>query len=61
MAVLAAVVLGLIILQSVFVAMRDAAPSVAALHPVNGFVIVLLALVMARDATLARTATPSAA
>jgi Family of unknown function (DUF6220) len=61
MAVLAAVVLGLIILQSVFVAMRDAAPAVAALHPVNGFVIVLLALVMARDATMARTATPSAA
>lgn len=60
LAVLAAVVFGLFILQSVFVVMRDTAPAVAALHPVNGFLILLLALVIARDATLARTAATSA-
>jgi hypothetical protein len=43
-----AVVLGsvlllvLLVLQSVFVALRSSAPAVAALHPVNGFLIVLV-------------------
>ena len=59
-AILAVVVFGQFILQSVFVAMRDSAPAVAALHPLNGFLILLLALVMARDATIARNA-PSVA
>ena len=53
-AVLAAVVFGLFILQSVFVAMRDTSPAIAALHPVNGFLIGLLAVVIAREGWLAR-------
>ncbi len=55
-AVLAAVVFGLFILQSVFVAMRGASPAIAALHPVNGFLIALLAVVIAREAWQAREA-----
>ena len=63
LAILAIVVFGQFILQSVFVAMRDSAPQVAALHPVNGFLILLLAVYIAREATLARTtpAEPAAA
>ena len=58
-AVLAAVVFGLFMLQSVFVLQRESAPMIAALHPVNGFLILLLALVIARDAWTARaTAMP---
>lgn len=53
-ALLAAGIFGLFILQSVFVAMRETTPEVAALHPVNGFVITFLAIVLARDAWLAR-------
>ena len=53
-ALLAAGIFGLFILQSVFVAMRETSPEVAALHPVNGFLITLLAIVLARDAWLAR-------
>jgi hypothetical protein len=56
MAILAAVIFGLFILQSVFVAMRASSPAVAALHPVNGFLIALLAIVLARDAWLMREA-----
>ena len=55
-AILAAVIFGLFLLQSVFVVLRTDAPEVAALHPVNGFVITLLAIVLARDAWLARGA-----
>jgi Family of unknown function (DUF6220) len=55
-AILAAAIFGLFILQSVLVALRSTAPDVAALHPVNGFVIAVLALVLARDAWLARGA-----
>ena len=47
---LAALTLGLLILQSVLVAMRESTPAVAALHPVNGFLILLISLVMARAA-----------
>jgi hypothetical protein len=54
MAILAAVIFGLFILQSVFVAMRDSSPTIAALHPVNGFLIALLAIVVAREAWLMR-------
>lgn len=53
-ALLAAGIFGLFILQSVFVAMRETRPEVAALHPVNGFLITFLAIVLARDAWLAR-------
>jgi len=55
-AILAAVIFGLFILQSVFVVMRDSSPGIAALHPVNGFLIVLLAVVLARDSWMMRTA-----
>jgi hypothetical protein len=47
---LAALAFGLMILQSVFVGLRTELPTVAALHPVNGFLIGLIALVMARAA-----------
>lgn len=55
-AILAAVIFGLFILQSVFVAMRDSSPTIAALHPVNGFLIALLAVILAREAWLMREA-----
>jgi len=55
-AILAALIFGLFLLQSVFVGLRTDAPDVAALHPVNGFVITLLAIVLASDAWLARGA-----
>jgi hypothetical protein len=54
MALLAAGIFGLFLLQSVFVGMRASAPEVAALHPVNGFLITLLAIILARDAWIGR-------
>ena len=42
------------ILQSVLVALRDTNPALAALHPVNGFLITLLAVVMVREAYVSR-------
>lgn len=57
MAILAAVIFGLFMLQSVFVAMRGSSPAIAALHPLNGFLIFLLAIIVARDAWLSREAT----
>jgi hypothetical protein len=56
MAILAAVIFGLFLLQSAFVAMRDSSPAIAALHPVNGFLIALLAIIVAREAWLSREA-----
>ena len=56
LAILAAVIFGLFLLQSVFVAMRDSSPMIAALHPVNGFLITVLAIYVAREAWLAREA-----
>ncbi len=53
---LAAAIFGLFLLQSVFVGLRADAPEVAALHPVNGFLITMLAIVLARDALIARRA-----
>jgi hypothetical protein len=51
----AALIFALFVLQSVFVALRESAPSVAALHPVNGFLILLLSISLARKAwTFAR-------
>ena len=55
-ALLAAGIFGLFILQSVFVGVRADAPEVAALHPVNGFLIGFLSIVLARDAWLGRRA-----
>jgi hypothetical protein len=37
-------------LQSFLLLARESAPAIAALHPVNGFVILLIALWLARDA-----------
>ena len=44
------------ILQSVFVALRGDLPMVAALHPVNGFGILLVGILTAREAWLSRRA-----
>ena len=60
-ALLAAAIFGLFLLQSVFVALRTDMPDVAALHPVNGFLITFLAIVLARDAWLGRRASAGAA
>jgi hypothetical protein len=43
--------------QSIFIAVRADLPTVAALHPVNGFGILLVSILMARDAWLARNVT----
>ena len=59
-AILAVVIFVLFILQSVFVVMRDSQPAVAALHPVNGFLILFLAIVLARDSWMMRTAPATA-
>jgi hypothetical protein len=47
----------LFLLQSVLVAARDSSPTIAALHPVNGFLLLLIAIEMAREAWLMRTTT----
>ena len=47
---MAGAILGLFFVQSILVAMRESAPAVAALHPVNGFLILLLSIVLARRA-----------
>jgi len=49
------------VLQSVFVAVRDDFPMVAALHPVNGFGVLLVTILIARLAWLGRQAAISAA
>ena len=46
----------LVILQSVLVLQRDSNPSIAALHPVNGFLILFLAIVLALDSWRVRSA-----
>ena len=56
---LAFAIFALFILQSVLVAVKADYPQVAALHPVNGFLILLLALVLARDSSMMRTAVAS--
>jgi Family of unknown function (DUF6220) len=53
-ALLAVGIFLLFMLQSVFVGLRADAPEVAALHPVNGFLITVLAIILARDAWMAR-------
>ena len=56
LALIAVLEIVLFILQSVFVVMRTSAPAVAALHPLNGFLILLLAIVIARESWAARAA-----
>lgn len=53
---LAALLLVLFTLQSVFVALRTDMPSVAALHPLNGFLIMLTSIVLTRVSWQARNA-----
>jgi hypothetical protein len=55
-AIMAVAIFGLLILQSVFVAMRSSTPAVAALHPVNGFLILFVAIMLARESWPMRTA-----
>ena len=55
---LTALALVLFALQSVFVALRSDYPAIAALHPVNGVALLLVAIVIARRATALR-AVPS--
>jgi heme A synthase len=47
---LCALLLVLFALQSVFIALRASAPDVAALHPLNGFLILLVAITVTRAA-----------
>jgi hypothetical protein len=53
---LSAVALGLFALQSVLVAVRGDYPAVAALHPVNGVALLLVAIAIARSAWALRPA-----
>lgn len=53
---MAALLLVLFLLQSVFVALRDSAPAIAALHPLNGFLILGLSIAMGREAWAIRNA-----
>lgn len=53
---LAAAIFLLFIVQSILVALRTSQPAVAALHPVNGFLIVLLAVLLVRESMVQRTA-----
>ena len=46
----AAVMFVQFLLQSILVLQRDSMPAIAALHPVNGFLILLIAVWVARDA-----------
>jgi hypothetical protein len=55
LAIFAVAVFLMFLLQSVLVLARESSPMIAALHPVNGFLILLVAIAMAREATLART------
>ena len=49
-AIAAAVMFGQFILQSILVLQRDSTPAIAALHPVNGFLMLLIAVWLARGA-----------
>lgn len=56
-AIMAALIFALMILQSAFVVMRASSPAIAALHPVNGFLILLVAIMLARESWTIRTGT----
>jgi hypothetical protein len=53
---LTALTLVQLVLQSVFVAVRDTYPMVAALHPLNGFAVLLVTILIARLAWQGRRA-----
>ena len=53
---LSALLFVLFILQSVFVAMRDSTPAIAALHPLNGFLILGLGILLAWQSWQERSA-----
>jgi hypothetical protein len=55
---LSALLLGLFAFQSVFVALREVMPDVAALHPVNALAIFGVALHVARRSSVLASATP---
>ena len=57
---LSALLIVLFALQSVFVVLRADAPQVAALHPVNGFGIIIVGIVATRLSWAARGAEPRA-
>ena len=57
---LSALLFGLFILQSVFVAMRESMPAVAALHPLNGFLILAIGVLLAWQSWQARRHTSAA-
>ncbi|MFL5779159.1 MAG: DUF6220 domain-containing protein, partial [Chloroflexota bacterium] len=56
---LTALALVLFALQSVLVALRESYPAIAALHAVNGFSILLVSIVIARDTWPLRKASPA--
>jgi hypothetical protein len=58
---LSILLLVLFVMQSVFVVLRESAPFVAALHPVNGFLILLVGIVAARASAAKRRADREAA
>src|SRR5690349_1499905 len=53
---LSVLLLVLFTLQSVFIALRTDLPAVAALHPLNGFLIMLTSIVLTRSSWQARIA-----
>lgn len=58
---LTVLIFGLFLVQSLLIGLWADAPMVAALHPVNGFLILLLSIVVARAAWAARSGrTPAA-
>jgi mercuric ion transport protein len=57
---LSALLFVLFLLQSVFVQMRDSMPAVAALHPLNGFLILALGILLAWQSWQARSTSSTA-
>jgi hypothetical protein len=58
---LAGLMFGLFFLQSILVSLRDQSPAIAALHPLNGFLILFVSIAVARGSLAmrgARTADP---
>jgi hypothetical membrane protein len=58
---LSALLIVLFILQSVFVAVRTSQPAIAALHPLNGFLIGIVGIVLAREGRAVSSAAVSTA
>jgi Family of unknown function (DUF6220) len=51
---LAGLMFGLFFVQSILVSLRGQAPTIAALHPVNGFLILFVSIVVARGSLAVR-------